>query len=79
MRVKMKRTGAGPDRTLIEGREYTLPDAEAAGLVDGGYAEQVAGPAQPAAEETLAEPPAGDPADQNEEERDEGADAEGGG
>ena len=74
MRVRMKRTQAGPAGALIEGREYWLPEAEAAGLVDGGYAEQVAQPAprQP-------EAPAGDPAGQNEEGRDEDSDAESGG
>ena len=72
MRIKMKRTAAGPDRTLIEEREYTLPDAEAAELVAGGYAVQVAEPAPPQTEEAA-------PDGQTEEESDEGVDAEGGG
>ena len=56
MRVRMLATAAGPDRTLIEGREYTLDDAEAAGLVEGNYAEEVPEPA-PAEEEPQAAPP----------------------
>ena len=73
MRVKMLRTAAGPDRSLIEGREYTLPHAEAAELVAGGYAVQVAeaAPPQPEAEE-----PAGEPDGQNEEKTNEGGDAQ---
>ena len=52
MRVKMKRTAAGPDRSLIEEREYTLPQAEAAELVAGGYAVQVGEPDGQNEEET---------------------------
>ena len=82
MRVKMNRTAAGPDRNLIEGREYTLPDAEAAELVDGGYADEVAEPAPPQTEpaevESQPEPPAGEPAVQTEEDTNESGDAQAG-
>lgn len=63
MKIRMLSTAAGPDRTLIEGREYTLDDAEAAGLVEGNYAEQVPEPA-PAEEEPQAAPPEQEPADE---------------
>ncbi len=78
MRVRMLATAAGPDRTLIEGREYTLDDAEAAGLVEGNYAEEVPEPA-PSEEEPAEE--GGDDqgadesdAEEGKESADEGAD-----
>lgn len=78
MRVRMLATAAGPDRTLIEGREYTLDDAEAAGLVEGNYAEEVPEPA-PAEQEPADEGGGSQGADESDAEEgkesaDEGAD-----
>ncbi len=78
MRIRMLATAAGPDRTLIEGREYTLDDAEAAGLVEGNYAEEVPEPAL--SEEEPAEEGGDDQgadesdAEEGKESADEGAD-----
>ena len=78
MRVRMLATAAGPDRTLIEGREYTLDDAEAAGLVEGNYAVVAPEPA-PAEEEPADEGGSSQGADMSDAEEgkesaDEGAD-----
>lgn len=38
MKIKMQTTSAGPDGVRLAGREYDVPEAEAADLLNGGYA-----------------------------------------
>jgi len=47
MRVRMRTTMAGPERTVIAGKVADLPDAEARDLIKGGYAEAVGKAAAP--------------------------------
>lgn len=43
MRVKMLSTYAGPAGSCAPGKTIDLPDDQAKGLIDGGYAEAVGG------------------------------------
>lgn len=51
MRILMKTLAASPAGTRIPGRTYDVPDAEAAGLIEGGAAVSVAARPSPAARE----------------------------
>ncbi len=44
MKIRMKTLSCGPDGTLLPGKVYDLPDAEAKALVNGLYAERVENP-----------------------------------
>lgn len=54
MKIRMRTLASGPAGHRMAGKEYTVPDAEAAELIAGGYAVEASTPVEGKVERAIA-------------------------